>query len=332
MKKKVLLGILVIFLIAFVPLFVLKDAEFGGSDDAGSTVVEEVDSSYQPWATPVLEKLIGGELPGEVESLIFCLQTGIGVGIIAFIKLRYENAGEKFAFSVITLCICVMSRSVEVAAIVLAVTGILTIWKGGVPVLRYLKFLTIPLAFLFLSTAAVMFNVKKTPMDFLAVPVGDWYITASHYSFFYALQLILTALAAVSCLYFLAFSTPMPDILEVLRKLHCPGLLIELMLLIYRFIFVLMETASAISVSQKCRLGNKDYRTSVKSFGLLGSVLMIRAVKRANRLYDAMEARCYDGTIRVLTENRKPKKKIIAAIIVFDTALLIFAVWRRFFL
>ena len=65
--------------------------------------------------------------------------------------------------------------------------------------MRYLKFLTIPLAFLFLSTAAVMFNVKKTPMDFLAVPVGDWYITASHYSFFYALQLILTALAAVSC-------------------------------------------------------------------------------------------------------------------------------------
>ena len=65
--------ILLIFLIAFVPLFALKDAEFGGSDDAGSTVVEEVDSSYQPWATPVLEKLIGGELPGEVESLIFCL-------------------------------------------------------------------------------------------------------------------------------------------------------------------------------------------------------------------------------------------------------------------
>ncbi len=34
----------------------------------------------------------------------------------------------------------------------------------------------------------------------------------------------------------------------------------------------------------------------------------------------------------MLTENRKPKKKIIAAIIVFDTALLVFAVWRRFFL
>ena len=89
MKKKVILGILVIFLIALVPLFALKDAEFGGSDDAGSQVVEEVDSSYEPWAAPVLETLIGGELPGEVESLFFCIQTGIGVGIIAFIMGRF---------------------------------------------------------------------------------------------------------------------------------------------------------------------------------------------------------------------------------------------------
>lgn len=89
MKKKVFLAILLIFLIAFVPLFALKDAEFGGSDDAGSQVVEEVDSSYEPWATPIFEKLIGGELPGEVESLLFCLQTGIGVGVIAFIMGRF---------------------------------------------------------------------------------------------------------------------------------------------------------------------------------------------------------------------------------------------------
>ena len=83
------LGILLIFLIALVPLFALKDAEFGGSDDAGSQVVEEVDSSYEPWSTPILERLIGGELPGEVESLFFCIQTGIGVGIIAFIMGRF---------------------------------------------------------------------------------------------------------------------------------------------------------------------------------------------------------------------------------------------------
>ena len=69
MKKKVILGIVLICLIALIPLFVHPDGEFGGSDDAGSQVVEEVDSSYEPWAAPVLETLLGRELPGEVESL-----------------------------------------------------------------------------------------------------------------------------------------------------------------------------------------------------------------------------------------------------------------------
>lgn len=88
MKKTVIAAIIAVILIALIPLFVLKDAEFGGSDDAGSVVVEEVNSSYEPWAVPILEKLLGRELPGEVESLFFCIQTGIGVGIIAFIMGR----------------------------------------------------------------------------------------------------------------------------------------------------------------------------------------------------------------------------------------------------
>ena len=89
MKKTVIAAIIAVLLIAFVPLFALKDAEFGGSDDAGSQVVEEVDSSYEPWAAPVLERILGGDLPGEVESLLFCVQTGIGVGIIAFVMGRF---------------------------------------------------------------------------------------------------------------------------------------------------------------------------------------------------------------------------------------------------
>lgn len=82
--KTVLILIVVAILIAVVPLFAMRGAEFGGSDDAGSQVVEEVNSGYEPWFTPVLETMLGGELPGEVESLIFCIQTGIGVGIMAF--------------------------------------------------------------------------------------------------------------------------------------------------------------------------------------------------------------------------------------------------------
>lgn len=89
-KKTVIVLLILVAVIVIVPLFALKGAEFGGSDDAGSVMIEKVQGKeYTPWFTPVLETLIDGELPGEVESLLFCIQTGIGVGIIAFLMGRF---------------------------------------------------------------------------------------------------------------------------------------------------------------------------------------------------------------------------------------------------
>ena len=93
-NQKKLFAVLIIaaILIAALPFLALKGAEFGGSDDAGSVMVEKIHGEYEPWFSPVLESVIGGEIPGEIESLLFCVQTGIGVGIIAFFMGRlYER-------------------------------------------------------------------------------------------------------------------------------------------------------------------------------------------------------------------------------------------------
>lgn len=83
--------LLVLILIA-VPLIMLRGAEFGGSDDKGSEVVSEIQGEeYEPWFTPVMEVFLGDEIPGEIESLFFCLQTGIGVGIIAFMLGKWSE-------------------------------------------------------------------------------------------------------------------------------------------------------------------------------------------------------------------------------------------------
>ena len=88
-KKIITIILAAAALLVLVPLFALKGAEYGGTDDAGSQVVEAIETDYEPWFTPVLETLIGGEIPGEVESLMFCIQTGIGVGILAFFMGRF---------------------------------------------------------------------------------------------------------------------------------------------------------------------------------------------------------------------------------------------------
>ena len=93
-NQKKLFAVLIIaaILIAALPFLALKGAEFGGSDDAGGVMVAKIHGEYEPWFSPVLESVIGGEIPGEIESLLFCVQTGIGVGIIAFFMGRlYER-------------------------------------------------------------------------------------------------------------------------------------------------------------------------------------------------------------------------------------------------
>lgn len=95
--KIVLILLLIVFVLVVVPFIVAPNAEFGGSDDAGSQMVEEIKGeAYEPWFTPILETAIGGELPGEIESLLFCIQTGIGVGVLAF-GFGYFVARKKYA-------------------------------------------------------------------------------------------------------------------------------------------------------------------------------------------------------------------------------------------
>ena len=99
MKKRTSIAILLIALAASItlfPLFLLPGAEFEGSDGQGSEMVEEImGEGFEPWFDPVLEMLIGGELPGEVETLFFCIQTGIGVGVIAYC-FGYLAARKKY--------------------------------------------------------------------------------------------------------------------------------------------------------------------------------------------------------------------------------------------
>lgn len=86
--KTIIILLVLVAMIVMIPLFALKGAEFGGSDDAGSTKIEEIQGEYEPWFAPVFETALNGEIPGEIESLLFCVQTGIGVGVIAFIMGR----------------------------------------------------------------------------------------------------------------------------------------------------------------------------------------------------------------------------------------------------
>lgn len=78
MKKNILLlGIVII--LAIIPLYTAKNAEFGGADDKAKSAIGELNPKYEQWFNSVWEPP-----SGEVASLLFTLQACFGTGLIAY--------------------------------------------------------------------------------------------------------------------------------------------------------------------------------------------------------------------------------------------------------
>lgn len=78
MKKNLLL-IGFVILLAIIPLFIQKGAEFGGADGEAENAISEIDASYEPWFSSIWEPP-----SGEIESLLFVLQAAIGAGFVGY--------------------------------------------------------------------------------------------------------------------------------------------------------------------------------------------------------------------------------------------------------
>lgn len=217
--------------------------------------------------------------------------------------IRQKSPALKSLFSVGSLIVCVTFREPVVCLLIFLGMMAATLRFACLSPSRYFRLLLGPAVFLALSSVAILFVLSDTPPQLLAIPVFSRYLGISSASFVHWAQLMAVAFSSVSCLYFLILTTPITDLLTVLRRLHCPWLLLELMLLIYRSIFVLLDIADAIQTSQNCRLGNRSFRSKLSCMGQMLSVLLVRSLKRSSLLYDAMESRLYDGQIRVLEET-----------------------------
>lgn len=218
-------------------------------------------------------------------------------------KLRQTDPMKKLLFALLTLGVCLWANSIIVSLLVLLIMGWVTVYKGGTPLALFLKLLLVPMTFLVIGVLTIGINFSVNQSSFLfSISAFGTHIGVSPAGMQNAARLFFKALGAVSCLYYLSLSTPMVDLLAVLRRLKAPKLLVELMGLIYRFIFVLLETADTMYTAQNSRLGYTSLSSSYRSLAALASTLFVRAYKRSDELYTALEARGYDGELNVLEE------------------------------
>lgn len=112
--------------------------------------------------------------------------------------------------------------------------------------------------------------------------------------------LVMTrVLGGVSLILLLSMTTPTDRLLMAAGWFRMPKIFIELTLLVYRYIFVLLEEAGAIREAQQVRLGYRDWRSGMSSASVLAANLTLRAYDRSERVFEAMESRGYTGHMPV---------------------------------
>jgi cobalt/nickel transport system permease protein len=239
--------------------------------------------------------------------------------------MRGISPGFKAAVAAGALIFCIGANHLGISITVLLTMSAVTVWFGGLPLLKYLKLLKIPLGFLILGTVAIVIEISSRPFGYVLFHGFGHYVCVSKAGGVTALKLVLKAVAALSAMYMLVLSTPASEVIGVIKSLRVPKLFIELMHMIYRFIFVMTDTQRLMKQAAVSRLGYHDFRTSCRSFGSSAGNLFVVSLKKASTYYDAMVARCYDGELLFLTEEKRVDlRQIIAAFCYFVVLLLIF--------
>ncbi len=106
----------------------------------------------------------------------------------------------------------------------------------------------------------------------------------------------------------LTVSTPFPDLLQAMRSLRLPRLLVAIFGLMWRYLFILVDEALRLMRARSARSSEHPQqvypsgRTMVwraKVTGGMAGSLFLRAFERSDRIYLAMLSRGYDGEVRL---------------------------------
>ncbi len=154
--------------------------------------------------------------------------------------------------------------------------------------------------------AALPLLVTTPGQVILSISLGRWSLPLTSAGLERFLSIACKSWLSVQMAVLLTATTPLPDLLVALRALHLPGLLVATVGLMWRYLFVLVDEAMRMLRARESRSaagrgrsgGSVVWRAHVT--GSMAGSVFLRGYERSERIYSAMLARGYDGTIRSL--------------------------------
>ena len=177
-----------------------------------------------------------------------------------------------------------------------AVYPVLLITIAGIPLGRLLKHALMVSPFI-LSLAVFAPVFDQTPVGTLGgIPLTAGWLTSINIT----LKFFITVLATLA----LVATTRFDRLLFGLDKLGVPRVLVMQLSFLYRYLFVLVEEASAMMRARDARnFARAPLRRKLGAVRGIVAVLFVKTLNRAERVYAAMAARGFAGRIHMVEEG-----------------------------
>ncbi|MCW7076300.1 MAG: cobalt ECF transporter T component CbiQ [Candidatus Syntropharchaeales archaeon] len=133
----------------------------------------------------------------------------------------------------------------------------------------------------------------------LPLEITDGRIGIDPYGLWYGSLITLKALSAVILIFPMVGTARFDVTLKALIDLKVPNKLVQMLVFTFRYIFVFFEEFQRIvrSIESRCfELKTRIY--TIKTLGKAIGMLFVKSYERAERVYNAMISRGYDGVLR----------------------------------
>ena len=219
-------------------------------------------------------------------------------------NLTNLNPNIKVTIGMIFLLASILINNVSILVGITLMMSLAIVCIAKIDFNNYLRLLKIPLYFLVLGILANLINISFDSEALIySINVFNVNIGVSNESLNTSIHTLFRSISCLTCVYFFVLTTPFNQLLFLFKNMHMPDTIIELTMLVYRFIFIFMEEVSDITKSQQLRFGYINLKTSYKSMGLLGNLLYKRLMKRYEDMSTSLDMKLYDGKFHIVGDN-----------------------------
>ncbi len=208
---------------------------------------------------------------------------------------RHIHPGTKVLLGLGSLIICLVSPTPVVPLVSGVILSLVLLIPARVSPLVYGELLLAPAIFTVMSIVVLLFLLGGGDVIWRFNPVPWINLTITTGSLRQSTLVLCRVFGCSISLFFIVLTTPMTDLFNGMKRIGIPIELIDLMMIIYRYLFIVYDQAVEIWQAQVMRLGYSRPRESIRSFSMLCGMLFISTWIAGEDLIHAMDCRCYDG-------------------------------------